>query len=61
MTFTGMSATDQYPICPLLKSLEDKCGFDPAAAHHSNYAYIRGVLLAGGTCQVSTGIGTPVT
>ena len=60
MTFTGMSAADQYPVSAELKSLGDEAGLYPATAHNPDNTQVGGIFLPGCASQVSASIGTPV-
>jgi len=60
MTFTRMSATDQYPIGAKLKSLGDEAGLYPATAHNPDNTQVGGIFLPRCTGKVSAGIRAPV-
>jgi hypothetical protein len=60
MTFAGMSAADQYSVCPQFESLKDKGRFYTATAHNTDYTHVRRILFTRSACQVGRGVGTPV-
>src|SRR5512136_390641 len=60
VTIPRMAAKHQHTISTNAERLDYKEGVHPAAAHHSDYSYIRRVLHSGSASQVSTGIGAPV-
>jgi hypothetical protein len=60
MAVAKVSAAYQNAVCPLLESLEDKIGGDPARAHDPYHPNAGRVLQPTDPCQISTGIGAPI-
>jgi hypothetical protein len=60
MAVADVSAGHQQPVDSLKKSLQQKAVVDPAGAHHTDQAYIAGILYARYTRQVGTGVRAPV-
>jgi hypothetical protein len=60
MTFAQVSATHQYPVGPLGKSVNDQIGVDHPGTHHPDNPAVRGILDPGNSGQISTGIGAPI-
>jgi hypothetical protein len=61
MAISWMATRDQDSINPTLKGLEDEEGVDPSGARDSDHPDAWGILDPGGSCEVSSGIRTPVT
>jgi hypothetical protein len=60
MTFTKVSAKDHGPVSPLVEGLEDQFRMYHSGTHHPDDPNIGRVLHSRGTCQVCSGIRTPV-
>jgi hypothetical protein len=61
MAVAEMSAGHQNPIAPAFQCLDNKERVHTPRTHDPDGSHIRRVLKPGHPCQVSPGIGTPVT
>lgn len=61
MAVTGVSATNQDTVNPLLESSENEMGINPSGTGYTNYPQGGRMLEPAYAADVSTGITTPVT
>jgi hypothetical protein len=56
-----MSTRNQYPVGAQIKGFKNKIRVNPAGTQYPDNPHIGWILKTADTCQVSGGIGTPVT
>jgi hypothetical protein len=60
MAFSEMSPHDDYAIRTFDQSINNQVRMYHARAHHTDCPHVGGILQAGYTCKISSGIRTPV-
>jgi hypothetical protein len=60
MAFSKMSPHDDYAIRTFDQSINNQVRMNHTRAHHPDRPHVGGILQAGYTCKISSGIRTPV-